>query len=215
MPSLYSAAISIWRFTTIGSPEINKIIRKKLSPVLKESGFTKVNTRHNWAWIGNSIWVLDITAVGKYFSDVTGWPPMSIHVELGIYYDFIPAIDKYLKIDGQGKFLPKAHQCHLQYELFSNLDQSEYLSSLDNPVEQTRKDLWWIEPDGSNVEKVVEDIKQSFLNEGYDWLKENTKIESAFIEIEKERDSWNKFYNAKYFAKHLNEQSKFKLYTHL
>lgn len=154
--------ISLWMFLMIGSPEVNKTIRRTLSSLLKESGFTKVNTRHNWAWIGNSIWVLDITAVEKYFSVVTGWPPMSIHVELGIYYDFIPTIDEHLKTEEEGKFLSNTHQCHLQYELLSNLDQSDYLSRLDNPVEQIRSDLWWIEPDGSNVEKVVNDIKQSF-----------------------------------------------------
>lgn len=53
------------------------------------------------------------------------------------------------------------------------------------------------------------------MNKGYGWLKENTEIERAFVEIEKERDSWNKFYKAKYFAKHLNDHSKLKRYTHL
>ncbi|SMQ80698.1 hypothetical protein SAMN05444673_3988 [Bacillus sp. OV166] len=32
----------------IGSPEVNKVIRKILSPTLKENGFNKVNTRNNW-----------------------------------------------------------------------------------------------------------------------------------------------------------------------
>lgn len=34
----------------VGSFEINKVIRKILSPTLKENGFNKVNTRHNWSW---------------------------------------------------------------------------------------------------------------------------------------------------------------------
>jgi hypothetical protein len=199
----------------IGSPEVNKIIRKTLSPVLKENGFTKVNTRHNWTWIDNSIWVMDITAVGRYFSDVTGWPPMSIHVDLGIYYDFIPANDKYLKMDGQGKVLPKTHQCHLQGELYSTLNQLKYMSNLSNPAEQKRKDLWWIEPDGSNIEEVIENVKQSFLTDGIDWFRKHTEIEHAFLEIEKEHDCLEKYYKAKFFAKHLNRDSKFEEYDQL
>lgn len=53
-------------------------------------GLVKVNTRHNWACIDHCIWVLDIVAVWKYFSDVAVWSPMSIHVDLGIFFDFDP-----------------------------------------------------------------------------------------------------------------------------
>ena len=128
----------------IGSPEINKVIRKILTPTLKGNGFNKVNTRHNWAWIDHCIWVLDITAVGKYFSDVTGWSPMSIHVELGIYYDFVPPENCDIKTGTEGKLLPKAHQSQLRKELYCNIDQAIYTNHFDNPAEIDRKDIWWI-----------------------------------------------------------------------
>ena len=69
----------------IGSPEINKVIRKSLSPILKENDFNKVNTKNNWRWIDQCIWLLKISTVGNYFSDVSGWPPISIYVDFGIY----------------------------------------------------------------------------------------------------------------------------------
>lgn len=43
--------------TMICSPDINQVIRKSLSPILKENGFNKVNTRNNWRWIDQCIWV--------------------------------------------------------------------------------------------------------------------------------------------------------------
>jgi len=89
----------------IGSPEINKIIRKILTLSLKENGFTKTNTRNNWGWHDHSIWVLNITGVGNNFSNVTGWTPMSVHVELGIYYDFIPPLNSEIKIGKNGELL--------------------------------------------------------------------------------------------------------------
>lgn len=199
----------------IGSPEVNKVIREILSPVLKVNGFSKVNTRNNWAWIDHSIWVLNITAVGKYFSDVTGWPPMSIHVDLGMYYNFIPMNNDRIKIDEGARLFPKSHQCHLQGELHSTLDQTQYMSSLSNPAEQKRKDLWWIEPDGSNIEEVIKNVKQSFLTDGIDWFRKNTDLEHAFLEIEKDHDCLAKYYKAKFFAAHLNLDSKFKEYDQL
>ncbi|ALS74117.1 hypothetical protein AUC31_02085 [Planococcus rifietoensis] len=199
----------------IGSSEINKMIRKKLTPVLKGSGFTKVNTRHNFSWLDDCIWVLDITAVGKYFSDVTGWPAMSIHVNLGIYYNFIPSIDDSIEVEENGKFSPKSHQCHLQLELLSTLDQDRYISSLSNAAEQKRKDLWWIEPDGSNLEEVIENVRQSFLTEGIDWLIKNTDIAQAFREIEKEHNCLDKYFKAQHMAAYLNLNSKFAGYEDL
>ena len=196
----------------IGSPEINKTIRKKLSPALKESGFTKVNTRHNWALVEECTWVVDITAVGKYFSDVTGWPSMSIHVNLGIYYNFIPTNDNNIKVEKNGTYFPKYHQCHLQHQLLSTLDQDMYMSTLSNAAERKRKDLWWIEPDGSNLEEVIENVKRSFSAEGIDWFMENTNIDQAFHNIEKESSSLEKYYKAKYFSRYLNLDSKLAKY---
>jgi len=197
----------------IGSPEINKVIRKFLSPVLKGNGFEKVNTRHNWGWKDHCIWVLDITAVGKYFSDVTGWSPMSVYVELGIYYDFVSPKDGEIKIGTKGELLPKSHQCQLQRQLYCSLDQSKYTKDIDNPAEKERNDIWWIQPDGSNIEEVISDIKQDFITNGLKWLKKNTDLETAFIEIEKKNNSFNKFYKAKYFAEHLNDNAKLNEYN--
>ncbi|MEE6452635.1 DUF4304 domain-containing protein [Gottfriedia acidiceleris] len=199
----------------ISSPEINKIIRKILTPSLKEHGFTKTNTRNNWGWHNHSIWVLNIEGVGSYFSNVTGWTPMSIHVEMGIYYDFVPPLNSEINIGNNGELLPKYYQCHFQKSLNCNLNQSNYTNHLDNPAERERKDIWWIETDGLNVEEVIVDIKQSFLKNGLEWLRELTNVNTAFTEIEKGHDSYNKFYKARYFAEHLNEKEKLQMYTQL
>ncbi|NHM33577.1 hypothetical protein [Neobacillus terrae] len=91
----------------------------------------------------------------------------------------------------------------LQKQLYCNLDQSIYTVSLDNPAEKKRNDIWWIDPDGSNIEEVINNIKQSFLSDGLVWFLKNTDLKTAFKEIESEHDSFNKFYKARYFAEHL------------
>ncbi|WP_139892385.1 DUF4304 domain-containing protein [Bacillus sp. D386] len=198
----------------IGSPEINKVIRKSLSPILKENDFNKVNTRNNWRWIDQCIWVLKISTVGNYFSDVSGWPPISIHVDLGIYYVFIPSEEE-IKKGTNGELLPKEYQCHIREQLNCNLDQSNYIRHLDNPAERNRSDIWWVEPDGSNIEEVMEDIRKSFSENGLNWYINNSDLETAFTNIENEHNGYNKYYKAKYFAEYLKRKEKLDKYNHL
>lgn len=199
----------------IGSSEINKDIRKILSPALKDCGFSKINTRKNWRWNKECVWVLQINALGKYFSDVTGWTPMSVTATVGIYYEFVPPENDEIKVNTNSKILPDYHQCHLWKELTCNIDQANYINHLDNPMERKRNDIWWVEIDGSNGSKVITDIKDSFINAGLPWLEKFTNLDIAFEEIEKENDSFNKFYKAKYFAERLNNVNKFNEYANL
>jgi hypothetical protein len=194
----------------IGSPEINKVLRRTLSPILKQHGFTQVKTRHNWGWHGPCTWVLHIRAVGAYFSDVTGWPPMSVGVGLGVFYDFVPS--DYVgpvKLDSNGKPLAREEQCHQRLQLSRGLDQWQLTQRLGNPAEQTRTDLWWIERDGSNVEAVVQDIAQQFLAEGLPWFERMSDLHVAYAEIQQERDCFDKLYRAVAFAKFLGFQSEY------
>lgn len=161
-----------------GSPEINKVIRRVLSPVLREQGFSRVQTRHNWKWLNDCTWVLDIQAVGGYFSDVTGWPPMSIGVWLGILYGSVPA-DFSIRTDTAGNLLPKESDCHLRSHLSCTLDQTHYKRRLSIPGEQTRKDIWWIEPDGSNADDVVANVAQQFLTKGLPWFQRFSDLEAV------------------------------------
>jgi hypothetical protein len=188
----------------IGSPEVNKILRRVLIPVLRQHGFTKTENRHNWGWHGPCTWVLDIRAVGGYFSGVTGWPPMSVGVWLGVFYDFIPEeIPDTVKRSSDDLPLPREYDCHLRSQVNCSLNQSKFTRSLSNPAERKRSDLWWIEPNGSNVEDVAEDIARQFLTEGLPWFERITDLNAAYEEIQQERDCYHKFIRAAAFAKHL------------
>ena len=156
----------------IGSNEINKSLRKIFSPVLRKNGFSKVRTRNNWGYHGTDIWVLNIRAVGNYFSQVTGWPPMSLTVWLGIFdTNDIGWREKNLKIDKDGLLLPQEYLCHKRSHLEISYDQSLYQNRLSSDPEKNRSDIWWIEPDGSNIEIAIDNVKKSFLKQGIIWLK--------------------------------------------
>jgi hypothetical protein len=198
----------------IGSPEINKVIRRILSPALRETGFMHVQTRNNWAWYDDVIWVLNIRAVGHYFSRVTGWPPMSVCVWIGTFYTFFPLVSE-IKHDRQGRLLPAEWLCQMRGHLSCTLDQADLKERLTTWPEKKRNDIWGIEPDGSNLEAVIGNIKMVYVVEGPKWFEQMSDLRQAFQMIEQERDCCDKFRRATYFARRLGNKPKFDHYREL
>lgn len=200
----------------ISSPDIDKLLRRHLSPILRESGFTKVSARKSWGWHGPCTWVLQIRAVGNYFSQVTGWPPMSVCVWTGVYYDFVPfAGHTPHKTDNRGRLIPDEAHCQVRSHLSCTLDQKAYTKALSNPGERSREDIWWFEPDGNNMAEAVENIAQCFVSEGEPWFRRYTDLPATLAYIESEGDCLVKYYNAKYFAKHLGLDELYSRYADL
>jgi hypothetical protein len=198
--------------STIGSPEVNKSLRRLVSPVVRAHGFQKVGPRKSWSWRDSCIWICFIRSVGSYFSTVTGWPPMSLVVDLGVFYDFIPSRRK-IKQDSKGQLLPEEYQCELIFrsQLSRLIDQDSYTMRLANPADRARRDIWWIERDGSNVEEVAVDIAARFVDQARPWFDKLSDLNFAFAQIENEKDCYSKYRAATYFAKRLGLEEK---YTH-
>lgn len=200
----------------ISSADVNKYLRKYLSPVLRENGFSVVQARKAWGWHGHCVWVFNVRAVGSYFSDVTGWPPMSVNVWLGVYYDFIPFRGHTPpKRDEKERLRPDEAVCHKRSHLTSTLDQERYKSQLSNPGERARNDLWWIELDGSNKLEVVENIALSFIDQGIHWFNCYDDLDNTFKELENSDACYDTFYKAMHFAKQLEYSDKYKMYAEL
>jgi len=113
----------------------------------------------------DSVWIFQTRAVGSYFSECTGFPPASITSSLGIFFLDFPMTTA-PEIDGDGLPIPKVNQCHVRYSLENMADQIVMRSPDMSAVERRRKDIWWVEPDGSNAAMVVEDIRRSLLEYG-------------------------------------------------
>ena len=200
----------------ISSPDINKLLTKYLTPILRENGFSKVSTRKSWGWNDKCVSVLQVRAVGSYFSSVTGWPPMSVGVWTGVYYDFIPFNGhKPPNRDDKGRLIPDESYCHMQSHLSCSLDQSRFTHNLSNPAERARTDIWWFERDGSNMVEAVENIALCFIDQGIAWFRRYSDLELAFADVELERDCYVKYHRASYLAKELGFESKHKMYAAL
>jgi hypothetical protein len=197
----------------IGSPEIDKHIRKIISPILRNNGFSKVKTRNNWAYQEKCILIFNVKAVGNYFSQSTRFPPMSLTAWLGVFYTFIPLQFK-IKTDKDGLLLPPEYCGHMRYTLKNHDWNLQIRSGLENEAERKRNDIWWIEPDGSNAEIMVRDLAESLKITGIPWFIDMSDLEKAFCVIEMERDCYAKFRLAMYLAKEIGNEEKFNKYRH-
>ena len=165
----------------ITSGDINKILRRVVVPTLREIGFTKFQGRTAWRYLDDSVWVFHTRAVGNYFSQTTGFPPASLTAWLGIFYLDFPKTPT-VETDDDGLPIPKESLCHVRYALDNIADQIAIRSQSMSPIERRRTDIWWVEPDGSNAEAVVEDIRRSILDYGVHLLHKPYNVRSVQLE---------------------------------
>jgi len=125
---------------------------------------------------------------------------MSLTCWLGIYYEFILGREVYVKQDKDGKLLPREHLCHMRFTLKTSDVSLQMRNRVLNPLEQDRDDVWWVDPDGANLEIVLFDIRESFLETAVPWLREMTDLENVLEKVRGEADCWNKYWRAMYLA---------------
>lgn len=147
----------------VGSKEINKAIKEIIHPVLIEDGYTVIQPRKAWKHLENKIYLFMISAVGSYFSGVTGFPPMSITASINIFYINFPDGKTFQECDKLGRPLPKETECHFRFSLDKNDKQIEYTESIHNPIEKNRSDVWWVDPSGVNIDPVILDLKKTLI----------------------------------------------------
>jgi hypothetical protein len=193
---------------------LNKALRQHVAPLLREAGFGHVDARNAWSWGEDCIWVFSVRAVGNYFSQVTGWPPGSVGVWLGVFFTFTPQPPG-LKVDGRGRLCPPEHMCHMRSHLDCGLDQSARARALRSPAERQRTDIWWVEPDGDHAGEVAQDIARSLRKHGLDWFKHVSDLPSALASVEATHDCFVKFSKAALLAKRIGDEDRWRKYDGL
>jgi len=199
---------------TSTSALLNKPLRQRLAPLLREAGFQHVDARNAWSWSEDSIRVLSVRAVGNYFSGVAGWPAGSICVWLGVFFTFTPRPSG-VKLDEQGRARPSEHLCHMRSHLDCGLDQSARTCTLQNAAERQRSDIWWVESDGQNADVVASDIAAALVKHGLPWFTQSSNLQSALATVESTHDCLVKFTKAALLAKRIGDHERWQKYDEL
>lgn len=193
------------------SAMVNKSLRAYVSPLLREAGFQKVDPRNGWLWKADTIWIFQIRAVGNYFSQVTGWPPGSVCVWLGLYFTFAPKHPR-MKFDKEERPLPEECMGHMRSHLERGIDQIALMKGILSENESNRKDVWWVDADGCNADEVAKDIAHSLSEEGLPWFNKVSDLEFSLAKVEETRDCFSKYTKAALLARRLSHGDKWRHY---
>ena len=138
--------------------KLTKEIRANIFPILRENGFDHFSGRKAWKHFDDKVYLFLASGVGAYFSTVTGYPSISITSSINIFYINFPDQRECGKYHKSGKPLPEETECHFRFDLEKIDPQEEYCMNIESPINRNRRDIWWVDPNGENIQNVVEDI---------------------------------------------------------
>lgn len=109
----------------------------------------------------------------------------SFTINLGIYFIF----------ENQNNIYPKEYEAQIRGTLIKDFYQKNPMGlkcfSLFHP-ERRRRDIWWVEKDGSNLEALLAHASRIIKNKAMIWLDSFSDIEYAikYLKTKKEVESW-------------------------
>ena len=147
--------------------KIASALHKRLWPHLQALGFQYHIGRSYYRLLEGQVWQFSSRAVGYYFSLMTDHPAHAFCAQMGIY-PFEAAEQPYVErsLNERKPYWGYAGRDSLDLQA---LDISvQYREQTFRP-EAERTDLWAVAPDGSNLDAVLADFEQAFLQQAPAW----------------------------------------------
>ena len=182
---------------TLSNGELTAALRRHFFPVLEAQGFQQVKPRNAYRHEPDAVCIVSYTSLGAYLSKQTGFPSLSLTALVGMHWPCVPnPFSAAVSHDKDGS--PEGMVVHAS--LLGEVRQQPRKNL--SKVEQARRDIWWIEPDGSNLDAVCMDLAGSFAQQGVPWFEGWRTLERALATtLAEEKDyparTWRLFAFAK------------------
>jgi hypothetical protein len=158
----------------VDSRFVDTYLRRILWPELKAIGFRR-SGRTTWRDRPHAVQVICIQSFNSYNADGIGATTFSFTVPTGVFYPVIEEFDPMPSFRGDPA-RPAEWYCHARNHLGKGVSQEgEWFPT---PLAD-RPDVWFVRPDGSNVEAVVTDARDRILQEGIPWLDRLANLREA------------------------------------
>jgi hypothetical protein len=215
---------------------IDKYINSIITPFLLENEFKKVGNRKYLKISDYYYFGIEIGSWGYYHNSVIGWPTQTLFSNGAIMCRFIPDSSTVAGFtntltSNDTDFFPIADgKQHKIFENICGLDQKKYfrkkieiISKLYEPnkrkegkmdkvnFEQECEIYWWID-DNSNLEIIINDIKDSIYINSINYFKRFNTMEDFITVIENQHDCIIKYFNAYHLYNSLKMKNEAKLY---
>ncbi len=148
------------------SKVVAKEFRHEIWPLLRQEGFTKFNPKTAWRYTPDQIHVVNFQSFNSYVVGVVGCTTFSFALNLGILFRAIP-FEYPVKKGPDPSVKPQEYDCHFRRRLLKGIDQ---------PI-LPRRDTWYLEPDGGNLLKCLNDSRTAMVREGLPWFNRFESLE--------------------------------------
>jgi len=180
---------------SIDSKVVDKTLRERLWPELKAIGFRRTG-RTAWRDRPGAIQTVNVQSFNSYLADAIGATTYSFGVNLGVFY---PVVAEHSALGSliNDQSRPSEHHCHARLHMAKGFAQPNTVPTRRwfDPRHRApdlgpwvdRPDVWYVRPDGSNVDEVVVDAREQILAIGLPWLDRLSDLNEArraFLEDE-------------------------------
>jgi hypothetical protein len=145
---------------SVDSKVVDAELRRVLWPELKAIGFRRTG-RTAWRDRPDCIEVVNVQSFNSYLADAIEATSFSFAVNLGVFYPVIAehsVLGPYVK----DAYRPAEYVCHARCHLAKGISQ--------RPAAVDRPQVWYVEPDTSNLGPVVADARDRVMIDGLPWL---------------------------------------------
>jgi uncharacterized protein DUF4304 len=156
--------------STVDSKAVNRAIRAAIRPALQAQRFALFTDRTFWRHRANRVHVVNFQSFNDYLASSVGVTTFSFAVNLGQYLTCVPPDDFEIPTR-KGLLAPAEYQCHLRLRPLRRLAQTEL----------ERRDLWYIDPDGSNLDPAIGDAREVIMDSGLTWFDRWSTDESVDV----------------------------------
>jgi hypothetical protein len=140
-------------------------MRELVRPALREAGFAAFSGRAAWRTHAQTVDLIVFRSFTSYLAGAMGCTTYSFAVTAGVFYQCTASAD----LDK-----PKDYQLTFRFELGKTLRQPWFGAGSDRP------DVWYVLPDGSNLDDCVHDARDMVLRQALPLVDRFTVAPGAF-----------------------------------
>lgn len=163
------------------SKAVNKEIRGRIWPLLKDFGFSRFSPRTAWRYCDGKIDVLNFQSFNAYNASVMGITTFSFCVNLGSYLTYVPPTWPPKVKDGYP--IPNEAECHFRRRLKRSI----------TPQGKEHADVWNVDERGRNLLWCIQDVAEQLSDAAawFDRLGEKSQALSILLNQEEDmNDIW-------------------------
>lgn len=166
------------RPVALDSKVVDRALREHFWPSLRDVGFDRRSGRTAWRDRPGAIQVVNIQSFNSYLADVLGTTTYSFSVRLGVFLEPIAERSRMTRFV-RDQTQPREVDCHVRMTPVKGIDQSPevLLQAHAQPQNGTaparwkdRSDLWYVLPNGANLDAVAIDAASAVFEQGLRWL---------------------------------------------